>query len=464
MCDRGAACIFVLCERVHPPGWDPSSALAKFLSRDGTATEAQAESAPIPHSAVAVQAAGEATSASADALRCELDNFTASEPTGSEPLPSTAEVGRAAAAAPTGLASSGGAPSSAAASAPLRASRAGACFLCRDGDSCREAACIFVHIGQRCRHGADVAHGELCSFIREKHAAAGRADRAFSCVPCRHGMGCTRGATCFFVHPGQLCKHGGDVLAGHVDKCKRVGAAGPRKGLKPAVGTARGAARGDGPASPASVSDADADADDEADNDGATSEEKRGDRAEARPSPRASVAAGATGGAGAGSPARLEGQLSAAAASAFGSAFVAVSTAAVPAAVSASTRTRPKRLTALTCFACRDGDACRDVDCRHVHDGQLCRHGEDVRAGALCDFIREKHAASGRPVNAANCAPCKYGIACNRACDFVHPGQLCQHGGDVLAGEVDRCTGSRLGHTGVGPQAASGSAAPSEAT
>lgn len=435
ICCRGDNCFFTICDRAHPAGWDPSAAFSRFVAQQG-GTAAEAESAAgIPHSAAAdsLIAASEITCSSFNSLGSTREGTLArTTPNSSVPVTSTPEESiPAPAAAGAGAACSGGiAPSAAAASVPVRAFRAGACLLCRDGDSCRDAACVFVHSGQRCRHGADVINGEVCSFIREKHAASGRADRAFSCVPCRHSVSCNRGATCFYVHPGQLCRHGGDVLAGRNDKCKRVGGTGARKGSKIAS-AARGAARGDGPASSASASDADADgeADDEADDIGSDggSKDDRAATADASAAPRveASAAAGA-GGAGAGvGPSSLappEAQLNPRAA----------------AAATAAAGARMRRMMAQTCFACRDGEACRDVDCRHVHDGQLCRHGEDVRAGAVCDFIREKHAASGRADSAASCVPCKYGIACNRPCELVHPGQLCQHGGDVLASQADR--------------------------
>lgn len=93
------------------------------------------------------------------------------------------------------------------------------------------------------------------------------------------------------------------------------------------------------------------------------------------------------------------------------------------------------------CRRCWDAVYCDVPRCPLVHAGQLCRHGVDINRGALCAFIQSAHGDSGRPKRAARCAPCPRGLDCHAglACPRVHPGQRCQHGGDILAGQLQAC-------------------------
>lgn len=133
-----------------------------------------------------------------------------------------------------------------------RPANAAACDRCYRGTLCtREGSCACVHPGQRCAHGADVLSGELCSELLRIHAESGRLHVASTCVPCRFGTRCEKGSKCRFVHAGQLCCHGSDVLAGFYDKCPLPAHA--RGSGAGSDGFAKGTAAGAGSISPAAL-------------------------------------------------------------------------------------------------------------------------------------------------------------------------------------------------------------------
>lgn len=104
---------------------------------------------------------------------------------------------------------------------PSRGSQAGNCNDCLLGAACPDVKCDRVHPGQLCKHGEDILGGAMCPTIEQRHRDSGRSLHAGRCTRCRFGLRCRNGLDCKFVHPGQYCAHGFDVLAGDIDNCGR---------------------------------------------------------------------------------------------------------------------------------------------------------------------------------------------------------------------------------------------------